>query len=166
VANDFREEVRQETKARIPGSHRIAKGSFGPSFAAKEGKDAYQEDALDSEIVPGSDGGEQKKARKRGGSGEGERLRKRPKRVLGTASIPEGERPNTGPKTALGTATTTCPCCGQFHHLAKCWYVFPELAPESFMERDHLRIRVKEALLDPDLQEKVEKMRHQRESQS
>jgi hypothetical protein len=45
-------------------------------------------------------------------------------------------------------------------------YVFPELALESFMERDHLRIRVKEALLDPDLQEKVEKMRHQRESQS
>jgi hypothetical protein len=85
---------------------------------------------------------------------------------LGTASIPEGERPNIGPKTALGTATTTCPCCGQFHHLAKCWYVFPELAPESFMERDHLRIRVKEALLNPDLQEKVEKMRHQRESQS
>jgi len=40
VANDFREEVRQLTKARIPVGSRIAKGSFGPSFAGKEAKEA------------------------------------------------------------------------------------------------------------------------------
>jgi hypothetical protein len=38
VASDFREEVRQSTKARTPGGYRVARGAFGPSFAAKEGK--------------------------------------------------------------------------------------------------------------------------------
>jgi len=89
VPNDFREEVRQSTKARITVGNRIAKGSFGPSFAAKEGKsekkaDAYQEDAPESEIEPGSDGGEQINGRKRqrgSGSGlkNGKRLKKRQK---------------------------------------------------------------------------------------
>jgi len=41
VANDFREEVWQLTKARIPVGSRIVKGSFGPFFAAKEGNEAY-----------------------------------------------------------------------------------------------------------------------------
>jgi len=59
VANDFREEVRQLTKARIPVGSRIAKGSFGPSFAGKEAKDAVQEDAPDCEVEPGSNEGEQ-----------------------------------------------------------------------------------------------------------
>ncbi|KAK4170956.1 hypothetical protein QBC36DRAFT_108658 [Triangularia setosa] len=149
VANDFREEVRQSTKARIPVGSRIAKGSFGPSFAGKEAKDANQEDALDSEVEPGSDGGEQNNGRKRqrgSGSKNGERLRKR-RKALGTANSPEGRRP-----------TTTCPCCGQFHHLEKCFYAFPELAPEGFVEREHVRMRVKEALLNPDLQKEVESL--------
>jgi len=41
---------------------------------------------------------------------------------------------------------------------------FPELAPDGFEERDHLRIKVKEALQDPDVQKEVEKLRHQREA--
>ncbi|KAM7182533.1 hypothetical protein V8F33_014239, partial [Rhypophila sp. PSN 637] len=125
VANDFREEVRQLTKARIPAGNRIAKGSFGPSFAAKKGHTTYQEDASDSEVEPGSDGGEQN-GQKRGSGSE---------------------------------ANTTCPGCDQFHRLEKCWYIFPELAPEDFVEREHVRMRVKETLLDPVLQERVEALK-------
>ncbi|KAK0713453.1 hypothetical protein B0T26DRAFT_651675 [Lasiosphaeria miniovina] len=140
VANDFRKEVRQSTKARIPVGSRIAKGSVGPSFVAKEGKsvketDAYPEDALDSEVEPGSDGGEQNNGRKR-----------------------QRGKPKNGPKKAPGIATI-CPCCGQFHHLEKCWYTFPEKAPDGFVEREHLRMRVKEALLSPDLQKEVERLK-------
>ncbi|KAK4207967.1 hypothetical protein QBC37DRAFT_85266 [Rhypophila decipiens] len=160
VANDFREEVRQSTKARIPVGSRIAKGSFGPSFAGKEAKDAYWEDAPDSEVEPGSDGGEQNNGRKRQrGSGSGDGYGKRKKqRSSDPVNPPEGKRPKNGPKKAPGTATTTCPCCGQFHHLKKCWYVFPELAPDGFVEREHVRMRVKEALLDPKLQQEVERL--------
>jgi hypothetical protein len=159
VANDFREEVRQSTKARIPVGNRIAKGSFGPSFAAKEGKDANPEDALDSEVEPGSDGGEQNNGRKRqrgSGSGSGKGKRKK-QRASSPANPPEGETPKNGPKKAPGTAI--CPCCGQFHRLEKCWYIFPERAPDGFVERDHVRMRVKEALLNPELQEEVEKLK-------
>jgi len=164
VANDFREEVRQSTKARIPVGSRIAKGSFGPSFAAKEGKDAYPEDALDSEIEPGSEGGEQNNGRKRqrgsgSGNGSGKGKKKKQKTSSGPANSPEGERPKNGPKKAPGTATTTCPCCGQFHRLERCWYAFPELAPDGFVEREHVRMRVKEALLDPELQKEVERLK-------
>lgn len=163
VANDFREEVRQSTKARIPVGNRIAKGSFGPSFAGKEAKEAYQEDALDSEIEPGSDEGEQMNGRKRqrgsgpgNGSGKGKRKKQR---TSGPANPPEGEKPKNGPKKAPGTASTTCPCCGQFHRLNKCWYIFPEQAPDGFVEREHVRMRVKEALLDEKLQEEVERLK-------
>jgi len=161
VANDFREEVRQSTKARIPVGSRIAKGSFGPSFAGKEAKDAYQE-KLDSEVEAGSDGGEQNNDRKRQrGSGvtEGERPKKRLNKAVGKARSPEGRKPKNGPKKAPGAATTTCPCCGQFHHLKNCWYIFPELAPEDFIQREHIRVRVKEALLDPKLEEEVERLK-------
>jgi len=75
--------VRQLTKARIPVSSRIAKGSFSSSFAAKESKsvkeaNAYQEDALNSNIEPSSDRREQNSGRKRqrssgDGSGKGKR---------------------------------------------------------------------------------------------
>ena len=169
VANDFREEVRQSTKARIPGSHRIAKGSFSPSFAAKEGN-AHQEDAPDDDVVPGSDRGEQnngRRKRQRGtGSGGGERPKKRSNTASGTANnTSEGKRP-TEPEKALGTATTTCPYYGQFHRLAKCFYAFPELAPDGFIHRDHVRTRVEEALLNPNLQKEVERLRHQKGSQS
>ena len=58
VANDFREEVQQLTKACIPVGSRIVKDSFSPSFAGKEAKDADLEDAPDSEVEPGSDEGE------------------------------------------------------------------------------------------------------------
>ncbi|KAK4201209.1 hypothetical protein QBC40DRAFT_172118, partial [Triangularia verruculosa] len=142
VANDFREEVRQSTKARILVGSRIVKGSFGPSFAGKEAKDANQEDALDSKVEPGSDGGEQNNGRKRqrgSGSKNGERLRKK-RKALRIANSLEGKRP-----------ITICPCCGQFYHLEKCFYAFPKLAFEGFVEREYVRMRVKEALLDLDL---------------
>ena len=168
VANDFREEVRQSTKARIPVGSRIAKGSFGPSFAGKEAKNAVQEDAPDSEVEPGSDEGEQKNGRKRqrgSGSGNGSGNGKRKKqRSSSPADLPESKRPKNGPKKAPGTAPTTCPCCGQFHRLEKCFYVFPELAPDSFVEREHVRDRVKEALLDKDLQEEVERLKKNKKS--
>ncbi|KAK5662283.1 hypothetical protein OQA88_8189 [Cercophora sp. LCS_1] len=169
VANDFREEVRQEMKARNPTSHRVIKGSFGPSFAGTtDAKEAYPGDALDSEDGSGGEEGEQKNGRKRrGGSGEGERPKKRPKKALGTAkNTPEGERLKRRPSSALGTASTTCPCCGQFHRLARCYYAFPQLAPEGFVERDHVRSRAKEALLDPKLQEEVKRLENQMKAQS
>ncbi|KAK0725786.1 hypothetical protein B0H67DRAFT_551256 [Lasiosphaeris hirsuta] len=95
MANDFREEVRQDTKARNPTSHRIIKGSFSPSFAGTKGaKEAYPGDALDSE---------------------------------------DGSEP----------------------------------APDGFMERENIRIKANEALLDPELQEELERLKHQKgESQS
>jgi hypothetical protein len=166
VANDFREEVRQEMKAR--GTTRVVKGSFGPSFAATItcGEEAYQGDASDSGDGSGSNGGEQVQKRKRGGSEKGERPSKKPKKAQGTAKISGGKRPNKGPEMASGTASTTCPCCGQFHRLAKCYYAFPELAPDSFEGREHIRARAKEALLDPKLQKEVEDLKRQRQRQN
>jgi len=177
VAHDFRKEVKRQTRARIPAGNRVAKGSFGPSFAATTGgKEAYQGDAFNSEIVPSRDEGEQNNgAKEQGGSGKSKRPKRRPNRASGIAE-PEGKRPkrgpnsnqslslDQGPNSDLGTATSTCPCCGQFHRLARCFYVFPKLAPDGFEERDHLRIKVKKALQNPDVQKEVEKLRHQREA--
>jgi len=109
VANAFREAVRPGSGSwRNPISHRIVKGSFGPSFAgAEDTKEAYPGDAQDSEDGSGGDGGERNNGkRRRDGSGGG-----RPKKKL---------------KKASGAAiySRICPCCGQFHHLAKCYYAF------------------------------------------
>ena len=137
-------------QAYSPIGHRIAKGSFGPSFAsAEDTKEAYSGDAQDSEDGSGRDEGEQKNGKKRQGGSRGRRPRKRPKKALGSAS-----------------SSPICPCCGQFHRLARCFYVFPQLAPEGFIEREHLRSRTREALLDPDLQKEVEKLTAQLKSQS
>ncbi|KAK0631526.1 hypothetical protein B0T14DRAFT_597161 [Immersiella caudata] len=100
VANDFREEVRQSTKARILVSNRIAKGSFSPSFAGKEAKNAYQEDAFDSEIEPGSDKGEQNNGGKRqrsSGTGNGKRKKQK---ASDSATPPDSNKPKNGPKKA------------------------------------------------------------------
>ncbi|KAK3939363.1 hypothetical protein QBC46DRAFT_150174 [Diplogelasinospora grovesii] len=119
VASDFREEVRQSTRARTPGGYRVARGAFGPSFAAKEGK-AHQEDAFDDEIGSGSERGARKRRR---------------------ADSPEGERPNKRamPEADLGTANgseSTCLACGgRFHHLSKCFYVFPDTALMALWKR-------------------------------
>jgi len=64
---------------------------------------------------------------------------------LGIAE-PEGRRFKKGPSLDLGTANTVCPCCGQFHRLARYFYTFPELAPDSFKEKKYIQSRAKEAL--------------------
>ncbi|KAK0734713.1 hypothetical protein B0T26DRAFT_633254 [Lasiosphaeria miniovina] len=145
VAHDFRKEARRLANARVPVGNRVGKGSFGPSFAAiTRGKEAYQEDASDSEIVSDGDEGEQKgQKRKRVGS--------------------DGKRPKKK-QEASGTASTICPACDQFHRLARCFYAFPNLAPESFVEREHIRNRVNNALKDPQLQEKIKEIQLQKQS--
>ena len=89
----------------------------------------------------------------------GERLKKRPK-ALGTANSPEGKRPKNKPILGVGIASTTYPYCGQFYRLEKYYYTFPDLAPNGFVKREHIRIRVKEALLNPELEKEVERLKN------
>jgi len=51
-----------------------------------------------------------------------------------------------------------CPACGLLYRPLRCYYLFPEKAPEDFEEREHLRMKVKEALLDPKLLKKVKRL--------
>jgi hypothetical protein len=69
------------------------------------------------------------------------------------------------PKADLGTANgseSTCLACGgRFHHLSKCFYVFPDTAPNGFMEKKRIRNKVQEALKNPQLQEVLKGLKHQ-----
>ena len=123
-------------------SHKLTRShGFNPKEDPFLLTEAYQGDAFDSEIVPGGDEGEQNNgAKEQGGSGKSKRPKRRPNRASGIAE-PEGKRPkrgpnsnqslslDQGPNSDLGTATSTCPCCGQFHRLARCFYVFSRTSP-------------------------------------
>lgn len=110
---------------------KLTRGAFGPSFASKEA--AYQEDAFDNDVESGSDEGERNTGRKRKWD-----------------NSPSG-------RTAK-RVECICPACGLFHRLSRCYYIFPDKAPEDFEQRDHIRAKVKKALEDPKLQKRIERL--------
>lgn len=134
LANDFREEVRLQTKASKPS--RVAKGSFGPSFAGQEDQRA----SVDVPQAGDGDGGQQagsKRGRKPG-------KRKQPDDIL--------------------SGSKACRACQLFHPLSRCYYAFPEKAPEGFRERKDRREAVELALKeDPTLAEEIKRMGKKKE---
>jgi hypothetical protein len=114
LANDFRKAVK------LPGpnarSSRIAKGSFGPTFAGQEAEEmAYAPDA----------------------STQGAPERRRRTRT---------QKRRRSRETSISTGRVICRACGQRHDLHVCYYLFPSKAPDGFREREAMRRTVDQNL--------------------
>ncbi|KAK1911275.1 hypothetical protein P3342_012574 [Pyrenophora teres f. teres] len=54
------------------------------------------------------------------------------------------------------TLSQKCKACDGFHTLSKCWYAFPDTAPEGWQPRDHITKMVKDRISStPDLEDDV-----------
>ncbi|KAE8853014.1 hypothetical protein HRS9122_00006 [Pyrenophora teres f. teres] len=54
------------------------------------------------------------------------------------------------------TSSQKCKACDGFHTLSKCWYAFPDTAPEGWQPRDHITKMVKDRISStPDLEDDV-----------
>lgn len=54
------------------------------------------------------------------------------------------------------SSSQRCKACDGFHTLSKCWYAFPDTAPEDWQPRDHITKMVKDRISNtPDLQDDV-----------
>ncbi|RHZ67143.1 uncharacterized protein CDV56_107613 [Aspergillus thermomutatus] len=122
LANDFRDVVRTlSTSARFT---RIAKGSFGTTFAGQGTGDESDDSSTNStaKVIPEKKKKTGKQNRKRGHS-----------RTI-----------------SLATATGRCRACNQGHDLHACYYIFPGKAPDWFRPRSDIKERVEEKLRKDD----------------
>ena len=138
LANDFREGVRLQTKAIRP---EVETGSFGPSFAGQE--DPARRTPVD---VP-QEGDEGLQAK----SGKKEKKAKR-------------KRPDDEYDDTTTSGRKACRACQFFHPLSRCYYAFPEMAPEGFRPRKECQEALKLALKeDPKLAEELKRIRKMKE---
>jgi hypothetical protein len=134
IANDFREEI---GSMRFGQKGRtlpnIAKGAFGPSFAGQDNPDQDATGDAQNSVEVAA------------------RRRTRPSK---RTRLPDEELPSTG---------RSCVACGLLHPVARCYYVFPEKAPQRFVENPELRSMVDNLLkTDSALQEQVRQLKTKR----
>jgi hypothetical protein len=135
VANDFRECIgmRFSQKGIVP---KVAKGAFGPTYAGQDTPDQ-------STIGDAQESAEVASTRRRCSKGP-----------LGKRRAPEEEEESSG---------VSCVACGLFHPLSKCYYAFPEKAPNWFKENPEIRASVNEQLKsDTSLKEKIQRLKAKR----
>jgi hypothetical protein len=122
VANDFRDVARRRLMYTRP--NKVAAGSFQAALDSGDcndrlpsGTPAGNDQGISETIVPRTRG-------KRSG-GKTDESQKEKKQML------SGDVPSEGHKA--------CQACGQFHHYHFCYYLFPEIRPEWFVEREFIR---------------------------
>jgi ferredoxin len=121
LANDFREYMESNTQiVNQRNNSKVAKGVFGPTYAGQDTPDqSTPEDAQDR-------------------SAEVATSRRRNKGPLGKRGVQDEE----------ASSEDSCVACGLPHPLSRCYYVFPEKAPNWFKGKQKLR-----ALVDRELTE-------------
>jgi hypothetical protein len=71
------------------------------------------------------------------------------------------------PRPSDGTTSQRCKACNGFHPLSKCWYAFPDMAPEEWEPREHITRMVKDRISNtPDLQDDVRSAKRPRSKTS
>ena len=141
LANDFRKELRHRKGNTSSG--KTAKGSFGASFGPKT--DCAEGDA------PTSQGAESSSSTGQRAERRSIRRHKRAASENQEEVVPEnqGTRP-------------ICPVCNLKHQLLKCYYAFPELAPDGFQPREFLQKRAEENLQKKEVIDQLRKIKNKR----
>jgi hypothetical protein len=138
LANAIREVARRKV---IPSRTKIAKGSFGPTFADHEDQCAGVNEPNQGDDAMQSKGKQKRKATKK---------RRRSK----------DKSPSLDADDKLPSSSKVCRGCNNFHHFQQCFYLFPEKAPRWFIERAKIREVVNQSLKDdPCLAEEVKRLR-------
>ena len=140
LANDFRKELRHRKST---SSGKIVKGSFAASFGPKT--DCAEGDA------PTSQGAESSSSTGQRAERRSIRRHKRAASENQEEVVPEnqGTRP-------------ICPVCNLKHQLLKCYYAFPELAPDGFQPREHLQKWAEENLRKKEVIDQLRKIKNKR----
>jgi hypothetical protein len=137
VAHDFREKMGNIRISQGYGP-RVAKGAFGPTYAGQDTPDQ----------------GTTEDAQKSSTEGALSDRRRRGKGSLGKRKAPEEEEESSG---------RFCVACDLNHPLFKCYYAFPEKAPQWFKENPEVRAAVDNLLkTDSTLREKIQKLKGKR----
>jgi len=140
LANDFRKELRHRKST---SSGKIAKGSFAASFGPKT--DCAEGDAPTSQGAEGSSSA---------GYKAGSRSNRRHKRAASDQDEEVPESQGTRP---------ICPVCNLRHQLLRCYYAFPEVAPDGFQPREHLQKRAEENLQKKEVIDQLKKIKNKRQ---
>jgi tetratricopeptide (TPR) repeat protein len=157
VANDLRKVV---DKGRRKGL-KLAKGSFGPTFADVADQHAADEAISGAEASPES-GAKRRRSRKTGkngkskrGSGKTTKDRKKDEASSDDEATPIKFQ---GRKRQYDSSWKVCRACEGFHDSRRCYYLYPDQAPKGWKPRDHIRKVVDNNLRDdPTLEEEAKR---------
>jgi hypothetical protein len=140
VANDLRRVASQLIKTSKPG--KVAKGSFGPTFAGEECQHAGSEEAP-------KQGNEGATKRKKGRQSKGKQ---------GSEVLPDSTAGQKRKNTSDEVSGRVCRACEGYHGTQYCYYLFPKKAPEEWTPRPHLQKIVEQNLKeDSTLKEEIKR---------
>jgi hypothetical protein len=141
VANDLRKVASRHTRTGIPG--KIAKGSFGPTFAGEENQHAGSEEAPKR-------GDEDGTKRKRGRQSKGKQ---------GSEVLPDSTASQKRKTASDEVSGKVCRGCEGYHWTQRCFYLFPKKAPEGWIPNPRIQKIVEQKLKeDSTLEEEIKRL--------
>lgn len=139
LANDFRKAVQASRTDAKPS--RVAKGSFGPTFAQQHAEEETYASDASIKAMPRW----KRQSNKRTPDSQEAMAAGKGKRRHSRAFLPTGRQ---------------CRACEQRHDFRSCFYLFPNKAPEGFKPKGLVKQRVEENLKnDNSLAEEVKRLR-------
>jgi hypothetical protein len=139
LANDFRKAVQASRTDAKPS--RVAKGSFGPTFAQQHAEEETYASDASIKAMPRW----KRQSNKRTPDSQEAMAAGKGKRRHSRAFLPTGRQ---------------CRACEQRHDFRSCFYLFPNKAPEGFKPKGLVKQRVEENLKnDNGLAEEVKRLR-------
>lgn len=163
VANDLRKVASQSLYAK---SARFANGSFGPTFAGEEGQHGRSECTEDTtEDIKRMTSIKRKKDKSRSGTGKqvDNSMMKEQDHLDERARSSTASRKR---KASTGENGKACRACDGIHLTQKCFYLFPNKAPEGWKPRSYTQEQVKATLEDdPILKEEYKRWKKEKDNQ-
>jgi hypothetical protein len=130
VANDLRKVVEKERHK----GWKLAKGSFGPTFAGEAYQYAAEESPPDAEESTGV--GTKRRAREARDDGRGiEAKRRKREEASRDEEASSTRRVSRDQRKDSSEARRVCRGCEGFHSTKKCYYLLPDQAPEGWTPR-------------------------------
>ncbi|RHZ51562.1 uncharacterized protein CDV56_106148 [Aspergillus thermomutatus] len=151
LANDFRKAVKA---SRPDAKSRVAKGSFGPTFAGQGTADESSDSSINSVVEK-----RVKTGKKKTGKQSSQSTQDAERGSQSTQNTGRGKRRHSRITSLVTGSGPKCRACNQGHELQACYYIFPNKAPDWFTPKTSVQQRVEEKLKnDHGLTEEVKRL--------
>ncbi|KAF7136939.1 hypothetical protein CNMCM5793_006643 [Aspergillus hiratsukae] len=151
LANDFRKAVKA---SRPDAKSRVAKGSFGPTFAGQGTADESSDSSINSVVEK-----RVKTRQNKTGKQSSQSTQDAERGSQSTQNTGRGKRRHSRITSLVTGSGPKCRACNQGHELQACYYIFPNKAPDWFTPKTSVQQRVEEKLKnDHGLTEEIKRL--------